>query len=217
MNSTIPAITLIVQRIIFGMRLKTNQVLAVVVSILGVGLIGISDFALSFQPMGVGLMLLALVFWVSYGYGVQPLFDRYESGGLNTLQNCFAALATMPFLRLTPYQSSIWNRMADFHVLILMFGASILTSGLGYLFYLKGIRSIGVPKMAFYLNLQPIVAVLEGGLILHETLHATHIVGIALILLSVWMIQRNGKIEEVTAKITSWSIGRKQKENHGRA
>ena len=189
LNGTIPAITLLVERMIYKRSLIKRQVLAVAVSIFGVILISFGSFSGGFNPLGIGLMLFALVLWVSYGYGIQPLFDRYNNEAINILQSLVGAGLLMPFMLAT--SENVLVRLWDVKVLLSFLGLSVIASGLGYLYYLKGIRSMGIRKISFYVNLLPVVAVVEGRIFMGDLIRRSHLMGIILVLLSVWIIQRN--------------------------
>jgi|GEM_PF-2819691 len=189
LNGTIPAITLLVERMIYKRSLIKRQILAVAVSIFGVILISFGSLSGGFNPLGIGLMLFALVLWVSYGYGIQPLFDRYNNEAINILQSLVGAGLLMPFMLAT--SENVLVRLWDVKVLLSFLGLSVIASGLGYLYYLKGIRSMGIRKISFYVNLLPVVAVVEGRIFMGDLIRGSHLMGIILVLLSVWIIQRN--------------------------
>ena len=68
----------------------------------------------------------------------------------------------------------------------LVFGAA----GLAYLMYYEGIRLVGPNRAAVFLNLEPVSAILLGVLLLGEALTPPVLVGAALVILGLYLVNR---------------------------
>ena len=80
-----------------------------------------------------------------------------------------------------------------FNILFLAFFVTFL----GFFFYLRSVNRLGATKTGGFINLVPVFGTLLSVLILHETLHWTFIVGLALVVLGITIINTGGSEEPV--------------------
>ena len=80
----------------------------------------------------------------------------------------------------------------------LVFGAA----GLAYLMYYEGIREVGPNRAAVFINLEPVTAILLGVGLLGEGLSAPLLIGAALVILGLYLVNRpqRGVVAEVAAE-----------------
>ena len=80
----------------------------------------------------------------------------------------------------------------------LVFGAA----GLAYLMYYEGIREVGPNRAAVFINLEPVTAILLGVGLLGEGLSAPLLIGAALVILGLYLVNRpeRGDVAEVAVE-----------------
>jgi drug/metabolite transporter (DMT)-like permease len=67
----------------------------------------------------------------------------------------------------------------------------IACSGLAYIFWYDGLQAIPASQVGAFLYLEPLVAVVVAAILLQEAIFLASVVGGAIILLGVWMVNRN--------------------------
>ncbi len=161
-------------------------------SFAGVGLVSVAGFQVAGeQPLlGSTLVFLGVVSWALYSIGSRPIMERVSPLTVNWTTLLVATVLQYPLL---------WTdrKMMDAGV------ASVTTPdwlALGYLIvfatavaqqaWLFGVKGIGPSRASVLGNLTPVAAVGLSVLILHETIGFVEIIGIALILAGVWVVDR---------------------------
>jgi drug/metabolite transporter (DMT)-like permease len=188
-----PAVIAVLGRIRGVERITRRGVLGIALSIAGIGLI-----VLSTAQGGTGdssvrgdvLMLAACVAWAVYTVLLKPYAERID--GI-VLSAATMIGGTLPLLAVAvpSFARAPWDRLGWSG-----WGA-ILYSGLGalvlaYLFYYRGVRTLGPTRTAMYANLQPVIALVVAWLTLGETPTIFQAAGAALILGGLLLTRRDG-------------------------
>jgi drug/metabolite transporter (DMT)-like permease len=172
--------------------------LGALLSFAGVGLVSVAGFqVVGEQPLlGSTLVFLGVVSWALYSIGSRTIMERISPLTVNWTTLLVATALQIPLL---------WTdrKMMDAGV------ASVTTSdwlALGYLVvfatavaqqaWLYGVQGIGPSRASVVGNLTPVAAVGLSALILRESVGVSDIIGIALILAGVWVVNRQ------TARLT---------------
>lgn len=66
----------------------------------------------------------------------------------------------------------------------------VFCSGFAYVFYIYASRRLGLTVVSAFLNLIPVVTVIFGHLLLHETLSWIQLLGMALIMTAIYYLNR---------------------------
>jgi drug/metabolite transporter (DMT)-like permease len=173
--------------------------LGALLSFAGVGLVSVAGFqVVGEQPLlGSTLVFLGVVSWALYSIGSRTIMERISPLTVNWTTLLVATALQIPLL---------WTdrKMMDAGV------ASVTTSdwlALGYLVvfatavaqqaWLYGVQGIGPSRASVVGNLTPVAAVGLSALILRESVGVSEIIGIALILAGVWVVNRQ------TARLTA--------------
>jgi drug/metabolite transporter (DMT)-like permease len=159
------------------------------ISVAGVALV--SGSALRLEGAGTligdGLMIFAALMWAIYTVGAQPLIERY--GPIRTtawtlwVGSFFLFLAGVPSLL-----RQNWSVVGVTAWGGLLF-SSVLSVGVAYLLWYWGVQQLGGARTAVYSNLQPIVALAAGALLLGEQLTIFSLVGAALVVGGVLLVR----------------------------
>jgi drug/metabolite transporter (DMT)-like permease len=173
--------------------------LGALLSFAGVGLVSVAGFqVVGEQPLlGSTLVFLGVVSWALYSIGSRTIMERISPLTVNWTTLLVATALQIPLL---------WTdrKMMGAGV------ASVTTSdwlALGYLVvfatavaqqaWLYGVQGIGPSRASVVGNLTPVAAVGLSALILRESVGVSEIIGIALILAGVWVVNRQ------TARLTA--------------
>ena len=166
--------------------------LGALLSFAGVGLVSVAGYqAAGEQPLlGGTLVFLGVVSWALYSIGSRTIMERMSSLTVNWTTLLVATVLQIPLL---------WTdrKMIDAGP------ASVIMSdwlALGYLVvfatavaqqaWLFGIKGIGPSRASVLGNLTPVAAIGLSALILNESVGVIELLGIALILAGVWVVNR---------------------------
>lgn len=179
-----PAIVTVACAIFMHRKLHWPAYLSILLSILGLLFISvIGTSGTSFQPVGLLLALAAAFTYSFYIFGNEyfhideiPVWVAvfYMSGASTVvmlLVNAFSGSFRLP------------STVTEFGLV----GGMVLMSALGFLLLNIGIAGVGAAQASFATLIEPIAAVLCGVVVLHEKLTVFSIIGIVLILASVWV------------------------------
>jgi len=159
-------------------------------SFAGVGLVSVAGFqAAGDQPLfGSLLVFLGVVSWALYSIGSRQLMDRHSALTVNWTTLLVATALQIPLL---------WT---DRKMLSAGLGSVTQTDwmALGYLVlfataiaqqaWLFGVKGIGPSRASVLGNLTPVAAVVLSAVLLRESVGTSEILGIALILAGVWVV-----------------------------
>lgn len=185
-----PAIIALVMRTFRNERLAPRALLGIALSIIGIGVVmaGSAQEAHGSASVIGDLMILgAVICWGFYTMWLKPL-THIEGTQLAawTLLGGTAPLVVIagPAMLKT-----------DFHAIVPLTWAAIaysglLSMGLAYLFWYRGVRVIGPTRTAMFSNLQPIVAVLVSWPLLGEKPTAWQGVGAVGVMIGLWLTRQ---------------------------
>jgi drug/metabolite transporter (DMT)-like permease len=150
-------------------RVKRMTLAGIALSVLGVGLV-IAGSAASTNGqatiLGAVLVFLGVLCWTVYTILLQPYTKRIDVIQLSAVTMVGGAvpllIASMPALIATDWSSvgaGGW---------LALFYSSVISMGVAYFFWYRGLRVLGPTRSAVYTNLQPIVALLVAWAFLGE-------------------------------------------------
>lgn len=158
----------------------------------GVALVSIAGFqAAGDQPLLGGLLVFGgVVSWALYSIGSRAMMDRVSALTVNWTTLLVATVIQIPLLwtdrkMLDAGVASV--TMPDWLALgyLVLFATAVAQQA-----WLYGVQGIGPSRASVLGNLTPVAAVALSALILHESIGLVEIVGIALILAGVWVVDR---------------------------
>ena len=159
-------------------------------SVLGVALVSGSALRLEGTETLVGdlLMIGAAVMWAGYTVGARPLIDRY--GPIRTtawtlwVGSVGLFLAGVPSLIGQDWSAvglAAWGGI---------FYSSVLSIGVAYLLWYRGVQILGGARTAVFSNLTPVVALAAGAIFLDERLTLFSLAGAVLVLSGILLVRR---------------------------
>jgi drug/metabolite transporter (DMT)-like permease len=171
-------------------RLKAMTAVGIALSVIGVGLViaGTGSAAPSIgetKLLGSVLVFIAVLCWSVYTIMLQPYTTRIDVVELSALTMVGGAIplviASTPALIATN-----WSLVGVRGWLALLY-SSVISMGIAYFFWYRGLRVLGPTRTAVYSNLQPIVALLVAWPLLNETPTIFQGVGAATIVAGVFL------------------------------
>jgi len=173
-------------------RAKRMTLAGIALSVLGVALVIIG----SARPMigqargqttllGSVLVFFGVLAWTVYTVLLQPYTKRVDVVNLSAITMVGGAvpllIASMPAIVATD-----WARIGMGGWLALLY-SSVISMGVAYMFYYRGLRLLGPTRTAVYTNLQPIIALLVAWAFLGENPTMFQGVGAATIIAGVFL------------------------------
>jgi drug/metabolite transporter (DMT)-like permease len=169
-------------------RVQRMTMMGIVLSVVGVGLVMLGSANAGggrTTLLGSVLVFLGVVCWTFFTIFLQPYTKRVDAITLSALTLIGGAvpllIASAPAIVATD-----WSRIGIMGWMALLY-SSIVSMGIAYLFYYRGLRVLGPTRTAVYSNLQPIIALLIAWPLLGETPTIFQVVGAATIVAGVFM------------------------------
>jgi drug/metabolite transporter (DMT)-like permease len=168
-------------------------------SFAGVGLVSVAGFqAVGDQPLlGSLLVFGGVASWALYSIGSRQIMERHSALTVNWATLLVATVLQVPLLwmdrkMLDAGLGSV--SPADWMALgyLVLFATAIAQQA-----WLYGVKGIGPSRASVFGNLTPVAAIVLSAVLLNESVGASEILGIALILAGVWVVDRQ------TSRLTS--------------
>ncbi len=169
-------------------KIQRMTALGIVLSVVGVGLV-IAGSANSGKGqttlLGSVLVFLGVVCWTFYTIYLQPYTKRVDAITLSAL-TLIGGSVPLLIASGAAIVATDWARIGIGGWLALLY-SSIVSMGIAYLFYYRGLRVLGPTRTAVYSNLQPIIALLVAWPLLGENPTIFQGIGAATIVAGVFM------------------------------
>lgn len=181
-----PTIVLLLSPLFFRERLTTKKMICAVLAFVGMILVsGVLDRAdnVSFDATGILLALGAAVFYALVVI-INKKTDEIDVYRKTVIELFSAAGATVPYLLLT---AGFTAASYDETTITMLLIVCVIHTGIVYLLYFGSMRGLKAQTISALSYIDPVVAMLVSGLLLHETVTALSIVGAALILGAAFM------------------------------
>jgi drug/metabolite transporter (DMT)-like permease len=169
-------------------RVRAMTLVGIALSIAGVALVLIGSATSSAGQatlLGSVLVFFGVLCWSVYTIGLQPYASRVDVIQLSALTAVGGAIplliASTPALLRTD-----WSAVRIGGWLALLY-SSVISMGVAYFFWYRGLRVLGPTRTAVYANLQPIVALLVAWPLLGEVPTMFQAVGAATIIAGVFL------------------------------
>jgi drug/metabolite transporter (DMT)-like permease len=151
-------------------RVKRMTLLGIALSVIGVGLV-IAGSASSARGHDTTLLGSVLVFfgvlcWTAYTIMLQPYTKRIDVIQLSAVTMVGGAVPLV-FASAPALIATDWSKVGMGGWLALLY-SSVISMGVAYFFWYRGLRVLGPTRTAVYSNLQPIVALIAAWAFLGE-------------------------------------------------
>jgi drug/metabolite transporter (DMT)-like permease len=170
-----------------GESMTGLKIVGLIVGVLGVAAVSAGGLSGHIAVLGIVLALITAVSWAIGTVYVKKVSPRVDSIWLVAFQCTFGGIALTTVGSVTEKWSDIvWNE----HLLIgLVFGI-VLGISASWVVYFKLVNSGDASKVASYTFLVPVISVISGALFLHESFSIYLLVGLVLIGISIYLVNR---------------------------
>ena len=190
MLATMPLWSACLARAMGRERLRTSQILGIIVTLGGVSA-ALSDHTPSVSQsdsplLGDGLMLLTAGLGALYGVLAHRFLARYHAVTVTTYATGFGTLLLAPFClleRLAPNISQIGATEVWLILFLGTFGGAI-----AYFLWTFGFTTLAPTQVAIYVNLNPMVATIMGAIWLGETITPLFLIGFIAVVIGVFVV-----------------------------
>ena len=193
--ATIPVLTMLVERIAFGARLRARSYVGALLSFAGVALIVLPSLAGRPASAGRASSIAGFLYmggaaaaWVVYALLTKPLGGKYGRIGITFWQSLFGLLGCLPF---AAAESSAWKGFGLSVTLNVLY-LGVFCSAIGYWLYISAMDTLGAGTTSVFLNLVPVVSVGAAFLLLGERLGLPSLAGGAVAIGGVYLATMPG-------------------------
>ncbi len=181
---TSPVFVIVLSLIIFKERITKIKAISCIVCVAG------SAFVSGIIGSDTRITLAAFLLGITSGfaYALYSIFSRfalqksYPSITITAYTFIFATAGLAFFVDIPTITNSILTKPSNCVIMLL---SGLVTAVLPYLFYTMGLEKIESGKAAVVAAIEPVVAVILGGLIFHDDLSLIQYFGIILVILSI--------------------------------
>ncbi|MDO4800163.1 MAG: DMT family transporter [Bacillota bacterium] len=187
--STLPVFTLVFDFLIFRRRVRWTDLLAVILSVVGVALVvGVSyeEQSAGEATLGYLMMLVAVLTWVVYSVASKKIIRKYKPLELTFYQFLFSMPFFFPFI---PFEQNQWQAVGLEQWVHLIF-LSLFASVLGFYFYAKAMDKLGISESSVFLNFLPLVTMVSAAFYLGSPIRSMQIIGSVLIITAATLVVR---------------------------
>lgn len=187
--STIPVFAPILGFLAFREKLSVINITGFVVGFSGVGVMVLDhEFKFSASPLGVGLLFFAVIAALINMVYLKRLVIKYSPLHIIFVQNLIGALLFLPLFLVLDLKDFVSIKPSSEAILSLI-ALAVFGSMLAYIFYTASVRSLGIARASIFGNLIPVFAAISSLIILKETIDASKIAGMVLVIGGLLMTQ----------------------------
>ncbi|MFD0824274.1 DMT family transporter [Neobacillus sp. M.A.Huq-85] len=180
-----------------GERMSIIKITGLIVGFLGVAAVSSEGFTGHVSILGIVLALATAIFWAIGVIYVKKVSHKVDSLWMVGLQSLIGGMVLTGIgVVKEDWSSIVWNGKYLFG---LSYG-SILGVAAAYILYFKLVNSGEATKVASFTFLVPLIAVLVGTLFLGEKFTYSLLVGLILIVISIYFVNHSGKKQELKTK-----------------
>src|SRR5215208_4179482 len=195
--ATIPLWSALLARAARSERLVFRQVVGVLLSLAGVGLV-LAEHGLDWHGgledlVGAALMLMTALCGAAYGVLVQRAFARYSA---LTVTTCAMVLGTLLLLPAALVEGLVGVLLRlDGQTFALLVFLGVFGGALGFFLWTFALTRLTPTQVAVYINLNPLVATVLGAALLAERLTIIFAGGFGAVLLGVLLVKWPKRLE----------------------
>lgn len=192
--STIPLFTPIAARIFLSEKVTVLNIIGIIISIFGIGLIVLTKgFQLEISIDGLLFLALAVVAAIGYSVKVKRMPGNYSIFTTIFFQNLIGSLFFLPLMLILESQNIIATGFvseAGFAILKL----GLFASTIAFMFYMYALKFMEITKVNIFTNIIPVFTIIFSWFILDEIITTKKVIGMIVVISGVLISQFNYKI-----------------------
>jgi drug/metabolite transporter (DMT)-like permease len=194
LQGSMPVLVLIGSLIVYKVRITPVQVVGMLVTLVGVGVLATQGSLERLQTMSFNIgdvwMLIACVFYSGYTMGLRSRPDVAPLAFFAAMAGV-AALTSLPLLALEAARGQLlWPSDAGWAIIVYV---GLFPSLIAQLTFIRGVELIGPGRAGLFINLVPVFGALLAVLILGEPFDASSAIALALVLGGIFIAERLGR------------------------
>ncbi|RCW39267.1 DMT family transporter [Marinilabilia salmonicolor] len=195
--STIPLLAPIPGVLFMNERFSWLNLLGIVISFSGVGLILFENgFELKAPIEGLLFMALAVFAALAYSVVIKRMGNRYSPVNLTAWQNLFGVGFFFPFFYLNDWEHFV-STPPTTDALGSLLLLAIFASSFAFIFFAYGIARIGVTRANVFANMIPVFTAIFAWMVLDEALTLKKFAGIAIVIGGLFISQLRKQRDKV--------------------
>jgi len=196
-----PIITLLMESLIYKIKLSAIKIVAVLIAIAGVVILSYvkAESRLEGELLGIVLLVIAGVVWAVYNFMTKKVVNRYPPITLLFYSTLFGTIFMLPLALIERAQ---WQAPTLISFSMMMF-LGVFCSVIAFLLYNRGLKTMAASTVTSMLNLVPIFGVFFSWLFLGEQVTLRKFVGGAIVILGVMLSVRKNKTETVVEPVAN--------------
>ncbi len=184
--ATMPLWSLLIGRFVARERLSVRQVIGVLTSVVGVGIVMLHRGAAESGALKGDLLLLTTaLFGAIYNVLAKRMLARYAGLTVTFYAMVFGTLLLAP-ASLVEHVPHLATLSTETLVMVILLG--VLGGAVSFSLWTAALRYLSPTQVAVYINLNPMAATLLAALMLHERLSATFVLGFAAVAAGVMIV-----------------------------
>ncbi|UOF92905.1 DMT family transporter [Fodinisporobacter ferrooxydans] len=180
-----------------GEKLTTRKTVGIVIGI--VGLFIAMDVHLGGAFWALILALTSGISWALSNVIIKRKLQHCNNIQFTTWQMVIGAVGLLLYSLFFEHGASHWNMLPIFYVLF----AGVVASSLAFVLWYHILSNTEASKASISLLLVPVIGILSGVLVLHETLKLMTAIGIVCVLAGIWIVNSKSGKPAVTASVNS--------------
>ncbi len=185
-TATIPLFTLVAAAVIYKKKILWQNYIGIPLGLFGTTLLFYKDIINSSIHLKGDLFVFgSVLMWIIYSFIYRKVSTDYKPIFIVYKTFVYGCIFTIPLLIFEYRELSSIN--INLQVVLALFYLSILSSLLGYYFWILAINKIGIKATVNLILLLPVVSVLAGVLFLSETLNSIILLAMTAIILSSYL------------------------------
>lgn len=197
MLATMPILSAWLARAARKERLILRQVTGILITFAGVGIVlaerGLNWRGTTLALAGDGFMLLTAFCGAIYGVLAQRMLARYSALTVTTYAMVFGTLLLFPAAVIEGLPQVFARIDGKIAILVLFLG--IFGGALGYFFWTFALTRLTPTQVAVYVNVNPMVAIILGAVLLAEKLTGVFVVGFVTVVVGVLFVNWPKRLE----------------------
>ena len=194
--STIPLFAPFMAWVLLGERIKPNNILGIIVSLLGVFLVVYEPNDIHADYRGLLLLFLAVFSSIFYTTTLRKIPPHYSPLNIIFYQSLLGLIFFIPTFVLVD-SKTIATLSITSNAIVALFMLAVFASVIAFVLFAGTVRKIGVAKSNVFVNLIPVFTAIFSWLILDEQLTLVKWLGIAIVVLGLFVSQISRKTNTV--------------------
>jgi len=187
--ATIPLFTSFTSSFFLNEKITRMNLLGIIFSIIGVSFIIFEkNEGITVSPLGIAMLMLAVVAAIGYSIVLKNLSNRYNSISIVSYHNLIGIFLFAPLFFIFDFNDFKQTGLSQ-EAWVPLLELAFFGSSFAFIFFTFAIKRIGVGKANAFTNLIPVITAILAYFLLDEILNVTKVTGISLVIGGLFLSQ----------------------------